>query len=219
MFIGHYGAALAAKRWAPRLSLGWLFVAVQLVDVLFSLLVLIGIEEIRIVPGFTASNAYELVWMPYTHSLVGALGWSLVAGMGARWALGREGLAAAVAIAVCVFSHWVLDLLVHTPDLPLAAGDGPKVGLGLWAYRDLTIAAELVAFGIGAAMWIQVTGGLRRARAATIGFIVALAGLAAVMPFLPPPSGPRDFAVQALAAYAALAAAAAWIDRRRRAAG
>jgi hypothetical protein len=219
MFIGHYGAALAAKRWAPRMSLGWLFVAVQLLDVLFSLLVLAGIEVIRIVPGFTASNPYDLVRMPYTHSLVGAVCWSVGAGVAARWALGRQGLVAAVALAVCVFSHWGLDLLVHTPDLPLAAGDGHKVGLGLWEHRGLTIAAELAVFGIGAAMWIQATGGMGRARAATIGLVIVMAGMAVATPFMPPPSGPREFSAQALAAYAGLAAAAAWVDRRRLAAG
>lgn len=215
MFIGHYGAALAAKRWAPRLSLGWLFVAVQLLDVLFSLLVMVGVEVIRIVPGFTASNGYDLVRMPYTHSLVGALGWSVAAGIVARWALGRRGLAAAVALAACVLSHWALDLVVHTPDLPLAAGDGHKVGLGLWNHRELATAAELLVLGIGAAMWIRATGGPDRARAGTVAFVVALAAIAVATPFLPPPSGPREFAAQALAAYGALAAAAAWIDRRR----
>ena len=76
MFIGHYGVSLAAKRWAPGLSLGWTFLAVQLLDVLFAIFVLTGIERLAIVPGFTAYNPYDLIFMPYTHSLVGALVWT-----------------------------------------------------------------------------------------------------------------------------------------------
>ena len=73
MFVGHYGVSLAAKRWAPGLSLGWLFLAVQALDVLFGAFVLLGIEKMAIVPGFTAYNPYDLFFMPYSHSLVGAL--------------------------------------------------------------------------------------------------------------------------------------------------
>ncbi len=73
MFIGHYGLAFAAKTAAPRLPLGVCFISVQLLDVLFSLFVFAGIERMRIVPGFTQYNPYDLVFMPYTHGLAGAL--------------------------------------------------------------------------------------------------------------------------------------------------
>src|SRR5262245_18408333 len=81
MFIGHYGVALAVKRVVPRISLGWSFVAVQLLDVIFSILVLFGVEKLRIVHGFTAYNPYDLYFMPYTHSLVGSIGWSVAFGL------------------------------------------------------------------------------------------------------------------------------------------
>src|SRR5258706_10947128 len=80
MFIGHYGVSFAAKRCTPRTSLGVLFLAVQLLDVLFTIFVLAGVEKLRIVPGFTQYNAYDLYYMPYSHSLAGALGWSVAAG-------------------------------------------------------------------------------------------------------------------------------------------
>ena len=82
MFTGHYGVSLAAKRWSPRLSLAALFVAVQFLDILFSLFVLAGIEKMRIVHGFTAFNPYDLYFMPYSHSLLGALVWSAVFAIG-----------------------------------------------------------------------------------------------------------------------------------------
>lgn len=218
MFIGHYGVSLAAKRWAPRLSLGWLFLAVQALDLLFSVFVIAGIEKMAIVPGITAYNPYDLFFMPYSHSLVAALGWSVVTALLARALLGRERGAAAVVLGVCVFSHWLLDLPMHTPDLPLAGNHSAKVGLGLWRHRNLSLAAELVAFGAGAFVWLRATGGLARARVVTVVFLAALTATLLVTPFFPPPKSGEAFAIFALVSYAVLAGVAAWVDRRRAAA-
>jgi len=119
MFVGHYGLSFAAKRGDAEVPLWVLFLAVQLLDVAWAPLVLIGIEKLRIVPGITASNPLDLYYMPYTHSLVAAALWSAAAaalyGLVARQSGGR----AALVVGVAVFSHWVLDFLVHRPDLPL----------------------------------------------------------------------------------------------------
>src|SRR5947199_9309467 len=112
MFIGHYGVSFAFKRWRPETSLGTWFLAVQLFDVLFAIFLLAGIEKLRIVPGFTAYNPYDLYYMPYTHSLVGALGWSALAAALVSFVGGRR---AAPWIAAAVFSHFVLDVPMHTP--------------------------------------------------------------------------------------------------------
>src|ERR1700736_4483396 len=125
MFIGHYGVSFAAKRFAPRTSLGTLFLAVQLLDVLFAIFVLAGIEKLRIVPGFTQYNAYDLYYMPYSHSLAGALGWSVAAGL---MTLALGGRRSARWIAAAVFSHFVFDVPMHTPDLPILGNDSPKIG-------------------------------------------------------------------------------------------
>ena len=216
MFIGHYGAALAAKRWTPRLSLAWLFLAVQLVDVLFAVFVLGGIEKVRIVPGFTETNSYDLYFMPYTHGLVGALVWSALAALAVRALLRDEGGAAALVIGLCVFSHWLLDAPMHTPDMPLLGDGSPKVGLGLWHHRTLTIAIELLVFSAGALIWLRATGGLARARMGTVVFLAALIALTLATPFIPSPSSPVEMAISMLAGYSVLAGAAAWIDRARR---
>ena len=215
MFIGHYGVSFAAKRWAPRLSLGWLFLAVQLLDVLFATFVFAGVERIRIVPGFTAYNPYDLVFMPYSHSLVGALAWSALVALGARALLGRDGSAAALALGIAVFSHWLLDVPMHTPDMPLLGDSSPKIGLGLWRHRELSLLAELVTLAAGVLIWLRATGGLARARVATIGFLVLLTAMLLATPFMPPPKGGAAFAATALCSYVALAGAAAWVDRAR----
>jgi hypothetical protein len=215
MFVGHYGVSLAAKRWAPNLSLGWLFLAVQVLDLLFATFVLVGIEKMSIVPGFTAYNPYDLFFMPYSHSLLGALAWSVLLALLARALLGRSGTVPAMVVGACVFSHWILDVPMHTADMPLAGNDSTKIGLGLWRHRNLSLAAELVVLWAGALLWLRASGQAARARKTTYLFLAILTGVLLSTPFMPPPSGPAGFAVFALAAYAALALLAAWVDRRR----
>lgn len=216
MFVGHYGVSLAAKRWAPGLSLGWMFLAVQALDVLFGAFVLLGIEKMAIVPGFTAYNPYDLVFMPYSHSLVGALVWSALLGLVTLVLLRRRvgGVAAAIAIAVAVFSHWLLDVPMHTADMPLAGNQTTKLGLGLWRHRNLALAAELVALWAGALIWLRAPGGVGRRRGTALVFLGVLTVVLLTTPFMPPPSTAAAFAVQALVAYVVIAVAGAWVDRR-----
>jgi hypothetical protein len=214
VFIGHYGVSLAAKRWAPRLSLGWLFLAVQVLDLLFATFVLVGIEKMAIVPGFTAYNPYDLFFMPYSHSLVGALVWSVLLGLLTRVLVGREGRIAALVVGACVFSHWLLDVPMHTADMPLAGNDSRKVGLGLWHHRNLSLAAELVTLWAGALIWLRAPNGAGARRGTVAVFLGLLTAVLLSTPFMPPPSGASGFAVFALVSYAVLAALAAWVDRR-----
>ncbi len=162
MFIGHYGVSLAAKRYNPRLSLASLFLAVQFLDVVFSVLVFVGVEKMRIIHGFTAFNPYDLYFMPYSHSLLGALAWSVVFAIGflvvaRRDAMARR-LAAAAVLAAAVFSHFLLDVPMHTRDLPLGPGAGsPKIGLGLWNHPVAAIAAELAVLVAGGLVYLRAT--------------------------------------------------------------
>ncbi len=221
MFIGHYGVSLAARRYNSRLSLPVLFVAVQFLDVLFSLFVLAGIEKMRIVHGFTAFNPYDLFFMPYSHSLLGALLWSAVFGIAfllvARGGAPVRPLFTLAVLAAAVFSHFVLDVPVHTPDLPLGPGAGsPKIGLGLWNHRAAAIAVELAVLFAGGLIYLRGTRPRsRRARVVTVAFGFVLVAATVATPFLPDPPSARAFAVQALVFYALLALGAAVVDRRR----
>src|SRR5882757_6166484 len=119
MFVGHYGASFAAKAVRKTIPLWVLFLAVQLLDVFWSIFVLAGIEKVRIVPGITVTNPLDLYYMPYTHGLIAASLWSLLAAAAYRACRRDQGWSAAGVIGAAVFSHWLLDLLVHRPDLPL----------------------------------------------------------------------------------------------------
>ncbi|HEX5963071.1 MAG TPA: hypothetical protein VFY42_05070 [Gemmatimonadales bacterium] len=214
MFVGHYGVSFAAKRVAPTIPLWVLFLAVQLLDIFWAPLILLGIEKVRIVPGITASNPFDLYYMPYTHSLLAALLWSagalLVCRLFATW--GRAGQAAFV-VALAVFSHWILDFLVHRPDLPLYDNTA-KVGLGLWNVPALAFALEAgLLFG---GMWLYFgTGLVPRVRMLTFGLIML--AIQAYIFFGPPPASDKAAAWTALAAYALFAAAVARLERPNRA--
>ena len=206
MFVGHYGVSFAAKKPAPRLSLGALFLAVQLLDILFAIFVLLGVEKLRIVPGFTAFNPYDLYWMPYSHSLLAALIWSalttLVALAALRHLRSRDKRIAAGLLGAAVFSHFLLDLPMHTPDLPLGLdAASPKIGLGLWNHPVLSLAAELLVLGVGVAIYLRATRARSRAAAIrTWVFAGVLVALTLATPFFPVPPSDRAFALQALAA-------------------
>src|ERR1700716_4465167 len=148
MFVGHYGPSLAAKAARNSIPLWVLFIAVQLLDVFWSFFVLLGIEKVRIVPGITASNPLDLYYMPYTHSLVAAILWAAAAIVLCRLLLGVRDWPAAAWVGVAVFSHWVLDFLVHRPDLPLY-DNSFKVGLGLWNYPVFAFPLEIAVLFSG----------------------------------------------------------------------
>jgi hypothetical protein len=215
MFVGHYGPSFAATAIDRSIPLWGAFVAVQFVDVVWALLVLLGIEKVRIVPGITASSPLDLYYMPYTHSLVAALLWAAAAALVYRLLLAPEGWSAAVVIGVAVFSHWILDLLVHRPDLPLY-DDTLKVGLGIWNYPVAAFALEAaVLFG---GMYLYRRATRRAGGPGPVGIVLvgAVMLIPQVVVYLgPPPSSDREAAVGALAAYAVFAGLAYWLDRTR----
>ena len=182
-------------------------------DVVWSVLVLLGVEKLHIVPGFTEANALDLYYMPYTHGLPGSILVSLALGIIVASFVSRDRAKTCLLIAAASFSHWVLDLIVHTPDLPLY-DNSAKVGLGLWRHVIFSFPLELIVLGLGA--WIyarSVTFASAKGRYVFWGFVVFLAAMQVYANFGPPPSSPEAMAVIALAFYAVLAALAAIAER------
>jgi len=208
MFIGHWAPALAvaSRRSAP--SLGTLFIAGQLVDWAFFGLVLIGVEHMRFSPGVSVMNPMDLYHMPYTHSLLGS-GLFALAFAAAIWLASRSRAAALLGGAV-VLSHWLLDLLVHVPDLTIA-GNPPKLGMGLWNYPAVEMPLELaITFG---ALWLYV----RAWRPAPIRVVVLAALLLALQGFnwfgpVEPEVTPAT-SVLAFVAYGLVTLAAWWMGK------
>lgn len=215
MFVGHYGVSFAAKAVERRLPLWMLFLAVQWLDVVWSGLVMLHVEKLRIVPGLTEGSALDLYYMPYTHSLVGAL--ALAAATGAVMALFRRDrrAAAGAVIAGAVFSHWMLDLVVHVADLPLL-GDSYKVGFGLWRHAWISFPLEIATLVAGAAIYARaVPSRTRHGDRWLWTFVGAMTLVQTVGTFGPPPASGLAEAQTAIAFYALLAVLAGWVDLAR----
>ena len=216
MFIGHYGPSYAIKAAQPAIPLWLLFIAVQLVDVAWSVLILLGIEKARIVPGITASNPFDLYYMPYTHSFVAAILWSVAAGVLCNVLFGLRKWSAAVWIGAAVFSHWVLDGVVHRPDLPLY-DDTLKVGLGIWNYPVIALTLEAFLLFGGMFLYVRRTTAVNAlGRIGPPGFCILMIAIQTYIFFGPPPASPEELAITAIVWYIVFALAIWWIDRQRR---
>jgi hypothetical protein len=214
MFAGHYAAALAAKAVEPRAPLWTLIAGAQLVDIGWGALVMTGIEHGRIDPTLPGS-ALVLEYMPFTHSLPAAIAWSLAAALLSRYAL-RLVWPAAIAIAAVVFSHWLLDLIVHRPDLELYP-QGPKLGFALWDLEVVEQAVEIGLIAITGIFWSaqRTRAGLKAwPAAAFIALLVAVQIIALLMPAEAADSV-AEFGAMALPTYLVLAIIAAFIDGRK----
>lgn len=212
MFIGHFGVGLAAKKLVPRASLATLFFAAQFLDLLWPILLLLGIEHVRIAPGITRMSPMDFYDYPISHSLATVAFWSALAG-GVYYALRRNARAAWV-VGLAVSSHWFLDLLVHRPDLPLWPG-GAKVGLGLWNSWVAETFLEIAIFAIG--LWLYVSISRARDAIGSYAFWALIAflfvGWVASMLAGAPPS-PRSMAWGALSMWLILPWAW-WVDNHR----
>jgi hypothetical protein len=215
VFVGHYGPSFAIKAFRSTIPLWVLFIAVQLVDVAWAVLVLLGVEKVRIVPGITASNPLDLYYMPYTHSLIAAILWSIVVGVLVRPVPGIRARSAAVWVGIAVFSHWVLDFLVHRPDLPLY-DDAMKVGLGLWNYPAVAVSLEAVLLFGGMMFYLKATRPINAVgRLGPPIFGIVMLAIQGYIFFGPPPASPSAAAVTALVSYAVFAVIAQWLGRQR----
>ncbi len=214
MFIGHYGLGFASKRLAPSVSLGALFLACQLADLLWPTLVLAGVEWFAIRPGITAVTPLDFEHYPFSHSLLTLGVWGVLLGLIYRVITGSSWRAAIVLFALVV-SHWVLDVVVHRPDMPLAPGIGLRLGLGLWNSVPGTLAAEFLLYAIGVLAYLRST--VARDRVGSIALwglvlFLAIVELANVLGPPPPSVAAVTWSAQALWL---LVAWGYWVDRHR----
>jgi len=217
VFLGHYGLAFALKRAEPKLSLGTLFIAVQLADLLWGIFLLLGWEHVFLNPENRAMPL-EFTDYPISHSLMGSVLWGLVAAaVYYSWPTRdtTRHWQASLIVGLAVFSHYLLDLLVHLPDLPLMGNNSPKLGLGLWRHPTATLITELVVFGIGLALYVGMRSHrhpVRVGRLAILATVLLATYLASV--YGPPPPSISAVAVADIAIILVAAALAGWADRR-----
>jgi hypothetical protein len=212
MFIGHFALGFAAKRLTPKTSLGTLFAAAQLLDLVWPALVLLGVETVRIDPGNTAFTPLDFASYPWTHSLLLVLVWAMAFALAYR---ARTGLTrGAWVVGALVVSHWALDFVTHRPDLPLAPG-APKVGLGLWRSVPATLIVEGALFAVG--VWLYAAGTRPRNRTGAVSLWILVALLTATYAANavgPPPPSAAAIGLAGLLMWL-FVPWAVWIDRNR----
>jgi len=220
MFVGHYGVAFAARGVEKQLPLWAYFLAVQWVDLVWTMLVFFGVERVSIQPGVNPSGPLVFDYYPYTHSLAAGAAWAAIAFMGYRVITRMQGSQRVAAIlALAVLSHWFLDLMVHQPDLDIY-DESRKVGLGLWNYPVIEVIVEYVLLFGGMLFYFKKSPELsmkRRMAMVALGIFMSLVQLAGS--FGPPPQSVRIMAVSGFILYALFAGLAAWIEGRQSKAG
>jgi len=216
MFAGHVGAAMAIGRAERRVNLGVLVFAAVFLDFALWLFVLLGWESVTIPTNFSATHQPEFVF-PYSHGLLASIGWSVLAGVATSLCyprLNQAKLRAAVLVAAAVFSHWLLDALVHAPELPIMGAGSAKVGLGLWQLMPVALAVETVIalaglylFLSGASLSVAKKFGLAALSILILVFTVA------GMTVAPPPPSVAAMAASSLVTIVVVCALAFWLGR------
>ncbi len=213
MFLGHFAMAYAAKRVAPRTSLGTLFAAAQLPDLVWPWLTLAGVEQATIAPGDTAFTPLRFDSYPISHSLLTVVAWGALFGAVHFWRRRRR--ADAVVLGLLAVSHWLLDFASHRPDMPLWPG-GPRLGLGLWNSVPATVAVELVLFAAGVALAVRATRARDRlGRWGFAGLVALLLVIYTANTTSPPPPSMQAVGWASAVGGIVLVALAAWVDRHR----
>lgn len=212
MFLGHYGVALAARAVTPRMSLGTTVAASQWLDLIWPVLLLTGLERVRIVPGLMPANSLDFVHYPISHSLLTVLGWGVLGG-GLHFLLRRRKRDAGV-VGGLIVSHWLLDVPFHRPDLPLWPGSDILVGGGLWASVPLTLALEFGLLGLGLAWYLRRTRARDRVGRWGLWALVGVLSLFYLASFAGPPPDERSLAWGGLALWL-FVPWAVWVDRHR----
>lgn len=218
MFAGYLGAALAIGRAERRVNVGVFVFAAVLLDFVLWLFVVLGWESVTIPASYASTHQPEFVF-PYSHGLLSSMVWSALAGAAVFLCYPRlkeAKLRAAALVSAAVFSHWLLDALVHVPELPLVGASSMKVGLGLWQTMPAALAAE--AFIATAGLYLFVSGAsLSRTR--TLGLaalcLLVLASTVLGMTVAPPPPSVIAMAASSLLTIIVLCALTGWLGRLR----
>jgi hypothetical protein len=217
MLVGHIGAGLLVKRFEPRLNLGAVLLAALFADLLLWTLMIFGVESLG-TPATAGSARFFTFDFPYSHGLVASVIWSVLAAA-AGWFIAARGAARrsklALALSLAVFSHFMLDLIVHVPDLPLVGQGSPKLGLGLWREMPIALAIELTLAAVALVLYL---GSARPARAKAllvVGTVAVAAVLTAVGPYVPgEPPPPNVLALSSLLTLCVMVLLGFVADRR-----
>lgn len=213
MFLGHFGAGFAAKKIDKTASLGTYLMAAQWIDLIWPIFLLLGIERAVINPGVSEVTPLEFVYYPFSHSLFGVIVWAVV--FGSVYFMIKKKFKTALILGLLVISHWLLDLLVHIPDLPIFPGESVKVGFGLWNSFAVTLLLEVLILGLGVFLYYRATKAKNKVGTySLIVLIIFLIGIYILNLIGPPPPSVEAIAYVGNAQWL-FVLWGYWIDRNR----
>ncbi len=213
MFIGHFGAGFAGKKFSKSASLGTYFMAAQWIDLIWPILLLLGIEKVEIKPGVSSVTPLDFTYYPFTHSLLGVFIWAIL--IGTIYYFIKKNYKTSIILGLLVLSHWFLDLLVHIPDLPVLPGEGLKIGLGLWNSFAATLIVEGLVFTIGLYLYLKSTKAKNKTgNYSLLGLVIFLAAIYISNLIGPPPESPEAIGIVGNAQWL-IVIWAYWIDKNR----
>ncbi len=212
MFIGHYGAALASKKIDNKISLGTYIFASQFIDLLWPILLILGVEKVNVVPDGKPFNTLGFIYYPFSHSLLGVVFWGVL--VGGIYYLIKKNLKGSVILGLLVVSHWVLDFITHIPDLQIFPWSNYKVGLGLWNSAPVTMIIEGLIFAAGIFLFLK-TCRLEKLKGKIIfwSLILLLTVIYLLSTFGPPPTSAEPVAYSGLLLWL-FVAWGYWINRQ-----
>jgi len=213
MFIGHFGAGFAGKKFSKSASLGTYLMAAQWIDLIWPIFVLLGIEKVEIEPGISSVTPLDFTYYPFTHSLFGVLIWALLFGF--VYFLIKKNTRVAIILGLLVLSHWVLDLFVHIPDLPIFPGLDIKVGFGLWNSFAATLILEGLVFAVGLFLYLRSTKARNKTGTFALwGLVVFLVAIYISNLLSPPPQSTEAIGIVGNAQWLIILWGY-WIDKNR----
>jgi hypothetical protein len=213
MFIGHFGAGFAGKKFSKSASLGTYFMAAQWIDLVWPILILLGIEKVEIEPGISSVTPLDFSYYPYTHSLFGVIVWAIL--FGSIYYFIKKNYRTSIILALLIISHWFLDLLVHIPDLPIFPGLEIKVGFGLWNSLTATLIVEGLTFATGLYLYLKSTKAKNKTGTFTLwGLVVFLVAMYIINLLSPPPESTEAIGIVGNAQWLIILWAY-WIDKNR----
>jgi membrane-bound metal-dependent hydrolase YbcI (DUF457 family) len=185
MIAGHFGFAAAVKSRERSTPLWGLMLATVWLDVVFVPLLVAGIETVQPVDPNHPGYGSLIIHADWTHSIVGVAVLSAVLGTLAGLLWGRR---SAIVIGLVAASHWLLDLVVHRPDMPVLpanAGNLPRLGLGLWQCPLASFVIELALVVVGAWLYwrsaeqvaVEQASGVRAARISSLLILIFGVGI------------------------------------------
>lgn len=214
MFIGHLGAGLAMRKFDKKTNLAWFFVSVLFLDLLLWIFILLGFERV-IVPRDFENLHYLKFFFPFSHSLIAALAWSILFYVGAEVITKRR--LTAILMGIGVFSHFIFDFIVHTPELSLLGDNSAVIGLGLWNHIYIALTVELIIYFAGLIIYLKETRGIGfGGKYGIYIFSVILVAAAFVTQLLSPkPQNGNEVAGSALLSIILVILISYWLDRKR----